>query len=211
MTTSSFHFAFRTFSTSAAQGASPSYPFSNTQSTNLPSLSDFALPFYPTYHTSYDPCGRFADMLRRIASLGQQASQDLEHMPPLPGDEAQPADAKSSGGFAGVFRGLTIKSKSPPLSLQHHHQQQQQQQRQQPSPSRFEHRFLADRPSSLDRCLEWRPTSKLRGLPADHVEWFDQLRTGSLNERIAAASSLRSALADYPLNPVRHIARGKNT
>ena len=37
------------------------------------------------------------------------------------------------------------------------------------------------------------------------MEWFEQLRTGSIPERIAAASSLRCAIADYPLNPVLDI------
>ena len=37
------------------------------------------------------------------------------------------------------------------------------------------------------------------------MEVFGQLKNGTLSERVAAANSLRYAISDFPLNPVRII------
>ncbi|KAH8881535.1 hypothetical protein GQ53DRAFT_667733 [Thozetella sp. PMI_491] len=135
-------------------------------------------------------------MLRRLVSLGHSASEDLDPDPmsPSPGDEAHTADAKGPGGLASVLRGLTgSKSKSPPL------QSPPQQQALAPSLTTT----TASAPSAAEPNIT--AAAALRGLPQDQLEWLEQLRSGSLSERIAAASSLRCAIADYPLNPVLEI------
>ncbi|KAI0012781.1 hypothetical protein F4779DRAFT_614225 [Xylariaceae sp. FL0662B] len=108
-------------------------------------------------------------------------------MSPSPGAEAQsPQDSKSSGGLASVFKGLAGAAKltkSPPAPVQ-------------PSgPSISAH--IAERFSSTPALL--------RGLPPQHTESFEQLRNGSMSDRVAAANTLRYAITDYPLNPVLDI------
>ncbi|KAK3944126.1 tuberous sclerosis 2 protein [Diplogelasinospora grovesii] len=128
-------------------------------------------------------------MLRRLASLGQQAADDQEPMSPSPGDDAHSQEARGAGGFAGVLRGLTggKLTKSPPPTQQH-------------------------TPTSTNPSLPFpehsdgAPTSSApSGLPPEKKAVFEQLRNGTLNERVAAASSLRYAIADFPLSPILHI------
>ncbi|KAK4148117.1 uncharacterized protein C8A04DRAFT_33627 [Dichotomopilus funicola] len=110
-------------------------------------------------------------------------------MSPSPGDEQPPQEAKVSGGLAGVFKGLAGGSKltkSPPVI-------------QQPFPS------MSSSPALAQRSDANPPASALYGLSSEQAELFVRLRNGQLNERIAAASSLRSSIADFPLNPVRDI------
>lgn len=129
-------------------------------------------------------------MLRRLASLGHSALEDQLPMSPSPGDD-QPLE-RITGGLAGVFKGLAGGSrltKSPPPSLQSLGSIAAAQA--QPSPST---KHADDSPL---------PTA-LRGLAPDQVEQYVKLknRNGHLNERIAAATSLRYAIRDFPLNPV---------
>ncbi|KAK4226519.1 tuberous sclerosis 2 protein [Podospora fimiseda] len=130
-------------------------------------------------------------MFRRIVSLGHSAPEepdDLEHMSPSPGDEVPPQEHKTSGGLAGVFKGLAgggKLTKSPPPT----------------------HQSLAPMTQSqplVDQAdLAPLPTA-LRGLPPDQAALYLQLqrKNGPLGDRVAAANSLRYAIVDYPLNPV---------
>lgn len=121
-------------------------------------------------------------MLRQIVSLGQQASEDLEPMSPSPSDEAQSPEARSAGRLAGVFRGLTgtklTKSPSPHPS---------------PAATNIPLTFPGDANVASVR---------MSVLPPEQMESFERLKTGTLNERIAAANSLTFAITDYPLNAV---------
>lgn len=124
-------------------------------------------------------CCRSTDMLRRLASLGHQAPDDRDPpMSPSPGDEVPPQEPKSAGGLAGVFKGLAggKLAKSPP-----------------PLPPG----------TSPERSEAPAPTHTMRGLLPDQTELFEQLKNGTTSERVAAANSLRYALADLPLIPVR--------
>lgn len=48
-------------------------------------------------------------------------------------------------------------------------------------------------------------TSTSYGLSKAHMNAFEQLKTGSANDRLAAAHTLRYAITEYPLNPVLDI------
>ncbi|KAK4451882.1 tuberous sclerosis 2 protein [Podospora aff. communis PSN243] len=119
-------------------------------------------------------------MFRRVASLGHQASENHQPMSPSPGDEPQPPESRAVGGLAGVFRlGGGKLAKSPP-----------------PIPS----------PSADDRADARIHPHVARGLPRDQMELYRQLKSGAtLTERVAAANSLRYAIADFPFNPVLEI------
>lgn len=107
-------------------------------------------------------------------------------MAPSPGDEPPFHEVKTPGGLAGVFKGLaggTKLTKSPPLP-------------QQPFPP-----IAASQ--ALERSDAAALPSTVHGLPPEHAVLFGQLKNGQLGERIAAANSLRYAITDFPLNPVR--------
>ncbi|KAI1863766.1 uncharacterized protein JN550_009466 [Neoarthrinium moseri] len=129
-------------------------------------------------------------MLRRIVSLGQQAAEGQaeadDNMSPSPGEEVQsPQDSKNSGGLASVFKGLASATKLT---------------RSTPSP------VQSSGPSMNTNLAEQLNDAKaVHGLPPHHVDAFDQLRRGSISERVAAAQQLRHAVVDYPLNPVLDI------
>lgn len=130
-------------------------------------------------------------MLRRLASLGHSAAEDSaaqEPMSPSPGDDQPPQETRSSGGgLAGMFKGLAgggKLTKSPPVIQQPF----------QPMPSS---QSLAQPSDNLP------PVSALHGLSPEQTELFKQLKDGQLGDRISAANSLRSAIADFPLSPVR--------
>ncbi|KAL2177951.1 uncharacterized protein P884DRAFT_198849 [Thermothelomyces heterothallicus CBS 202.75] len=110
-------------------------------------------------------------------------------MSPSPGDEPPPQETRSSGGLAGMFKGLAgggKLTKSPPVIQQPF----------QPIPGS---QSLAQRSDTLP------PVSALHGLSPEQTELFQQLKDGQLGDRVAAANSLRYAIADFPLNPVRDI------
>ncbi|KAK0659447.1 hypothetical protein QBC41DRAFT_47338 [Cercophora samala] len=132
-------------------------------------------------------------MLRRLASLGHSASEDQLPMSPSPGDD-QPQE-RITGGLAGVFKGLAGAgklTKSPPPSLQSLSSIAAGQAQPSPSTKRADDSPL--------------PTA-LRGLAPDQLEQYARLknRNGHLSDRIAAATSLRYAIRDFPLNPVLDI------
>ena len=119
-------------------------------------------------------------MLRRLASLGQAGPpQEDEPMPPSSPDDGQQPEARGIAGLAGVLRGLTGSKKSPPP---------------QQTLVNVSARLPAD---------EIAAEAASDGLPPEHMDAFRQLKSGSLNERITAAHTLRFAVADYPLAPVR--------
>jgi hypothetical protein len=108
-------------------------------------------------------------------------------MSPSPGDDQQPQETRATGGLAGVFKGLAgggKLTKSPPVV-------------QQPFPSISGAQALAQRSDAAP------PASALHGLSPEQTELFAHLKNGQLSERVAAANSLRYAIADFPLNPVR--------
>ncbi|KAK4250641.1 hypothetical protein C7999DRAFT_11489 [Corynascus novoguineensis] len=110
-------------------------------------------------------------------------------MSPSPGDEQQPQETRSTGGLAGVFKGLAgggKLTKSPAIV-------------QQPFQSIAGSQSLAARPDTVP------PVSALHGLSPEQIDLFVQLKDGQLAERVTAANSLRYAIADFPLNPVRDI------
>jgi hypothetical protein len=106
-------------------------------------------------------------------------------MSPSSGDVAQAPDSKSTSGLASVIRGLTGKKSSNP-----------------PSPA------LASVPATNPSFVrQFNSTSTLRsaiyGGPSNHEQLYEQLRTEKpLPERLAAAETLRYAVADYPLSGV---------
>ncbi|KAI6090801.1 hypothetical protein F4821DRAFT_10721 [Hypoxylon rubiginosum] len=127
-------------------------------------------------------------MFRRVVSLGRKAGEERQTaaMSPSPGDEApSPQDSKPTSGLASVFKGLAGAAKltkSPPAPVQ------------------------ASGPSinaQIAERLNVTPTV-LRGIP-QHTDSFELLKDGSMNERVAAASALRRAVADNPLSPVLDI------
>lgn len=131
-------------------------------------------------------------MFRRLVSLGHHSALDNPHdsglMSPSPGDEAHPHEPKTSGGLAGVFKGLAgggKLTKSPPPT----HQSLAPMTVPQPQVNRADSASL--------------PTA-LRCLPPDQAALYIQLqkKNGPLNDRVAAANSLRYAVVDFPLNPV---------
>jgi hypothetical protein len=107
-------------------------------------------------------------------------------MPTSPGDEAPPpTEAKGGiGGLAGVFRGLTGSKlvKSPPP---------------QPTTSSFPTVSHIIPPGEHEAAAV-----DAHRLPDNQMDAFRKLKNGTTNERIAAANSLRFAVADYPLTPV---------
>lgn len=108
-------------------------------------------------------------------------------MPPGSGDATQPPDAKSAGGLASVLRGfsntrLTRLPSSP-------------QQQVASSPGATQPLSTPNGSAPIDG---W-------GLSAIHMDALEQLKRGTLNERVAAASALRWVIPDYPLSPVLEI------
>ncbi|KAL1835822.1 hypothetical protein VTJ49DRAFT_6030 [Mycothermus thermophilus] len=134
-------------------------------------------------------------MMRRLVSLGHLASENHQQqpMPTSPGDEhhppQEPKGGGGGGGLAGVLKGLTGGSrltKSPPVL-------------QQPFISLASSQSLAQRSDAVP------PSPAPYGLSSEQAELFHQLKNGQLGERVAAANSLRFAIAESPLNPVRDI------
>ncbi|KAL7949063.1 tuberin [Trichoderma barbatum] len=103
-------------------------------------------------------------------------------MSPQPGDDVSSPDSIRPSGIASVFRGLTgsKSTKSPPP--------------------------LSSSVAALPRTdfINATPISS-RGLSANHMDAFEQLRNGSQAERISAANTLKFAITEYPLNPVLEI------
>ncbi|KAI0490778.1 tuberin [Xylaria cf. heliscus] len=130
-------------------------------------------------------------MPNRIASPGQPATEEhfvpAQEMSPSPGDGASPSqDSKVVGGLASVFKGLAGAAKltkSSPIPAQSS------------GPSAV-HAELVEHLYSVPI---------VNTLPPEFVALFDQLKNGSINERVAAADSLRTMIADYPHHPVLSI------
>ncbi|KAK8002021.1 GTPase activating protein [Apiospora marii] len=129
-------------------------------------------------------------MLRRLVSLGQEAGEGQakdDSMPqPSPGDDTSSSQEPkiNTGTIASVFKGLAGAAKltkSPPAPL--------------------------TTTGSIARAhiTEQLHDSGSHGLPQHHLEAFEHLKNGNTTERVAAASQLRYAVEDYPLNPVLNI------
>ena len=132
-------------------------------------------------------------MLRRLASLSHSDPNENphEHMSPQPGDGPSSPDTSRQGGLAHVLRGLTSSklSKSSPSIA---------------SPSST----TAVPTAEFVHAPPAASSNPPHGLSTSHMESFELLKNGSPNERIAAANSLRYAIAEYPLNPVLDIWYG---
>ncbi|KAK4167993.1 tuberous sclerosis 2 protein [Cladorrhinum sp. PSN259] len=148
-------------------------------------------PHYPPPRPCARPKASSTNMFRRIVSLGHSAPEEpdeLEHMSPSPGDEVPLQEPRTSGGLAGVFKGLAgggKLTKSPPPS----------------------HQSLAPMTTTqpqVDRSDSASLPTALRCLPPDQAALYVQLqkKNGPLSDRVAAANALRYAIVDFPLNPV---------
>ncbi|TRX96293.1 hypothetical protein FHL15_003017 [Xylaria flabelliformis] len=108
-------------------------------------------------------------------------------MSPSPGDGALPSqDSKPGGGLASVFKGLAGAAKltkSSPLPAQSS------------GPSAV-HAEIIEHLNSIPI---------VHALPSEFVALFDQLQDGTTSERVAAANSLRTMMAQYPHHPVLSI------
>ncbi|KAK4138660.1 hypothetical protein BT67DRAFT_370230 [Trichocladium antarcticum] len=110
-------------------------------------------------------------------------------MSPSPGDEQQAQEVRNTGVLAGVFKGLAgggKLTKSPPVL-------------QQPFPP------IAASQTPAGRSNSAAVPPAFHGLSPGHVELVVRLKDGQLNDRMAAANSLRHAISDFPLNPVLDI------
>ncbi|KAI0457873.1 hypothetical protein F5B21DRAFT_54557 [Xylaria acuta] len=105
-------------------------------------------------------------------------------MSPSPGDGAPPPqDSKVVGGLASVFKGLAGAAKltkSSPIPAQS-------------SGPTAVHAEIAEHLNSIP---------DVHTLPSEFIALFHQLKDGTINERVAAANSLRTTIARYPHNPV---------
>ncbi|KAI0913356.1 tuberin [Ustulina deusta] len=130
-------------------------------------------------------------MLHRIASPGQPATAEHfvqeREMSPSPGDGAPPSqDSKAVGGLASVFKGLAGAAKltkSSPAAAQ------------------------SSGPSTIQAEIaeQLNPIPIAHVLPPQYIALFEQLKDGTINERVAAANALRMVVAKYPHNPVLDI------
>ncbi|KAI1129422.1 hypothetical protein F5Y10DRAFT_151155 [Nemania abortiva] len=107
-------------------------------------------------------------------------------MSPSPGDGAPPPqDSKVVGGLASVFKGLAGAAKltksSPTVA--------------QSSGPPTIHAEIAEQLNSM-------PIPHAYTLPPQYIALFEQLKDGTINDRVAAANSLRTVVANYPHNPV---------
>ncbi|KAH8179585.1 rap/ran-GAP domain-containing protein [Sarocladium implicatum] len=99
----------------------------------------------------------------------------------VPGDDLPATDSSRSSGIANVFRGLASSKSTKSL----------------PIAASSSSSSLAIPPGEL--------SASPRTLSSTHMDAFDRLRNGKLNERIAACQTLKFAISEYPLNPVLDI------
>lgn len=102
--------------------------------------------------------------------------------PPGP-DGPSPPDTSRPGGLANVFRGLTTSRSNRSLPV---------------SPS------SSTAAVPVADIVHATPSNMSRVSP-NSVDSFELLKNGSLNERIAAANTLKYSISEYPLNPVLDI------
>ncbi|RYC64416.1 hypothetical protein CHU98_g1779 [Xylaria longipes] len=107
-------------------------------------------------------------------------------MSPSPGDAPPSQDSKVVGGLASVFKGLAGAAKLTKSSAT-------------PAQSSGPEAVHAEIAAHLNSI----PVG--HALPPEFVTLFDQLKDGTINERVAAANSLRTVIAKYPHNPVLSI------
>lgn len=104
-------------------------------------------------------------------------------MSPPGGDDQSSPDSSRPGGLAGVFRGLTTSrsTRSLPLSSS-----------------------SSSVALPVAELVNATPAATSRFSP-NAMDSFELLKNGTLNERIAAANTLKYAISEYPLNPVLDI------
>ena len=118
--------------------------------------------------------------LMRVAEIEVvPAHKTQDSMPPTSGDVAQTPEPKSTSGLASVFKSLTGSKSSKSPNVQ--------------SP--------ASTPQHLGNANTLK--NAIYGGPLNYEKLFEQLKVGNpLQERLAAAESLRHAVQDYPLSGV---------
>ena len=107
-------------------------------------------------------------------------------MPPSPGGRQPPSQDSKAGGLASVFKGLagTAKlTKSSPTAAQ------------------------SSRPSTIHAEIvdQLSSTPSGQALPLQYLALFEQLKDGTIKERVAAANALCAVVAKHPYNPVLDI------
>ncbi|CAK7236280.1 Tuberous sclerosis 2-like protein [Sporothrix bragantina] len=155
-------------------------------------------------------------MLRRIVSLGHQVSEsDDDSMSPPSNDAGRSSETKVPSGLAGVFKGLTGSklTKAPsqasglpttattattttisPLPLT--------------APAAA---AALSTPSISSTQTPSEPTdaesihNRSGGHLTSYAECLEQLKNGALSERVAAASVLRSIIAESPAHPISEV------
>ena len=118
--------------------------------------------------------------LLRVAHIeAVLASNPRDSMSPPSGDVTQTPEPKAAGGLVNVFKNLTGSKSSKSLSHQS--------------------------PGSISQHLTSANILKnaISGAPPNYEQLFEQLNVGNtLQDRLAAAESLRHAVQDYPLSGV---------
>ncbi|CAK7271183.1 Tuberous sclerosis 2-like protein [Sporothrix epigloea] len=147
-------------------------------------------------------------MLRRIASFHQVAQSEGGSMSPPPDDAGRPSENKVSGGLAGVFKGLTgsklNKAHSQGTGLP-------------TTATTSTTTVAAPLPSTVASVAAALPAPSIsstrtssgptdsdslqnhsRGHLEIYAECFEQLKSGTLSERVAAADILRTTVDELP-------------
>ncbi|KAI1180903.1 tuberin [Nemania sp. FL0916] len=107
-------------------------------------------------------------------------------MPPSPGHGGPPSqDSKGVGGLASVFKGLAGAAKLTKSSPTLAHSS---------GPSTM-HAEIVEQAHPV-------PVAHAYALPPQYVASFEQLKDGATHDRVAAANSLRTLIANHPHNPV---------
>lgn len=150
-------------------------------------------------------------MLRRIVSLGQQVSEsEDDFMSPPSNDAGRSSESKVPGGLAGVFKGLTGSklTKAPAQGSG------------QPttattiSPLPLTAPVAAATLSSSSIASTQPPSeptdadslnNRSRGHLTSYADCLEQLKNGTLNERVAAAGALRSIVAETPVQSMSDV------
>jgi hypothetical protein len=101
-------------------------------------------------------------------------------MSPQSRDDVSSPDSSRPGGLVNVFRGLTTSRSSGSLPL-------------------------SSSSSSVALPVAELVNATSTGLSPNNLGSYEQLKNGSLSERISAASSLRYTISEYPLKPVLDI------
>ncbi|CAK7207326.1 Tuberous sclerosis 2-like protein [Sporothrix eucalyptigena] len=152
-------------------------------------------------------------MLRRIVSLGHQVSEsDDDSMSPPSNDAGRSSETKVPGGLAGVFKGLTGSklTKAPsqasglptvatatsisPLPLTAP-----------AAAAALSTSSIASTQSPSETTDTDSTHNRSHGNLSSYTECLEQLKNGSLNERVAAAGALRSIISESPAHSISDV------